>query len=204
MQTIEQTLKRQTLEIAVPDAHGAGCVRTALVLEIPDDWVLAAVKHKPGTTVGESLFDFELDGEGKAHVRLESRSLGDELTHTPASLLKAQEQAMRRRYWVRSFQGKSVPAGGKFERALTKFPLYVTKAELSPKPQDGLRKVIAALRREPPSEVWHTECFKLFRFQVLLICMGSVEESGNTRDALHLLSKQMTLALARYAAGRVR
>ena len=203
MQAAAPPPKRQSLQITVPDPNHIGCDKAALLIEIPQSWTLTSTKHKETPVVGESYLDLATGPEHQAHIVLVARSLGDELEHTPAELCRAHEQALRRRYWVRSFAGKHSKEGGKFVRELTAFPLYRTLAKLSPPPPSRFAKCLAWIRREPPGQVWITECFKFFRFQTIIISIGPASDRQGPRTALELLSRQLKQALARYAAGRV-
>lgn len=204
MSTNETQAKQQSLQIAVPDPHCTGCDQATVFIEIPYYWSLSSSKQKEQPTLGESFFNFATGPDCHAHVILQARSLGDELENSPKELFHAAKGAMQRRYWVRSFEGVFAPEGGQFVRELTVFPLYRAKACITPRPRQPLGKLLAKLRRERPQQVWMTECFKFFRFQVLIISIAPYHHPADCKDALELLSTQLKQALARYAAGRMR
>jgi len=201
--TSAHPIKRQSLQIAVPDSNCTGCERATILIEIPHHWTLSSAKQKEQITLGESFFNFATGPDCLAHVMVQAHSVGDEMKNTPKELFEAAKKAMERRYWVRTFEGVFAEEGGKFGQELTVFPLYRAKATITPRPPQALAKLLAQLRRERPHQVWMTECFKFFRFQVLVISVAPYKSPAEGKHALDRLSSQLKQALARYAAGRL-
>lgn len=194
---------RSEIPISILSQVGGYFDEGKIVLDIPEQWSLKAIQRQKRETSSETDFVYVTGPGREVNVLLKIHSAGDPLDHTPEQLFKAQKELLETEYWLRSYKGNFLDKPVQFAHDLKMTTLFRSLAHVDKRSVGAMKRMVSKITRKKAEEIWRTECFQLFRYQVTVLARGPMKDAVAVKADQETMIKSMNNALTAQATGRV-